>query len=209
MMFITERDLCDIRYRYAKNHFITSVWVLFCQERVDIFDILQRVVDKELQLRNGLDLISHSSTECSTNSSGLALDKCKSLGGLLEWEDADVDFCIRQIDRYSHGCYRYERASKHRRVVVLQNFGYIALYLFCDFLLTCILHNVLKFSLKCVFEYVSVTTFLSLLFWNTRFFRCRPLFETLLAYAVTYAEAYREVVEWGAYRREPERIFAR
>ena len=118
---------------------VTNLSALLLQQRIDILDILQRVVDKELQLGNNLNLEAHTTTKRTTNQLILLLDNIECSLRLVEWEYANVDLGITQVGRYTHRSYGDKCTTQRLCYVTLKNLSYVALNLLCNLLLSCIL----------------------------------------------------------------------
>ena len=118
----------------AGEHPVAAL-LLLAEQLVDIVDILQRVVQKELNLGDGLQLVVDALSQTAAQQPVLLVEYGHHRRAAVEGEDADVDLRITEIGRDAHGRDRDHRPLQKRSGLLREDVGHVALYLSGNLLL--------------------------------------------------------------------------
>ena len=86
---------------------------LLLQESVDVFEIVQAIVYKELEFGDDAELMAHTLTEFKTNGRDIAVDVCYNLFAALRGKDAEIGAADAHVGADVALAHRNERAC-HR-----------------------------------------------------------------------------------------------
>ena len=124
-----------------RQHGVRPEGLVVFERLLDMVDILQRIVEKELDFGHVLDLIADALAQSVADELVVAVKLLHQCGAAPEGEDADVNLGVTEIGRHAHGRDRDERTPDDALALLLKDFGDVLLYLFGDFLLSCRFHD--------------------------------------------------------------------
>ena len=94
---------------------------------IDVVDILQRVVEEKLKLRNNLQLVADTLPQTAPQQPVLLLQRRHDRRTALKGENADVNFRIAEIRRDPNGRNRRHHPLQQPRCLFRKDIGHVAL----------------------------------------------------------------------------------
>ena len=92
-----------------------------------MFDVIQRIVHKELQLRDDAELFAHAGAELVAHLSLVGVDVLNDLFRLVAWEDAEIDAAHAQVGADAAYADAHKHAS-HSACLLLKDIAQLLLY---------------------------------------------------------------------------------
>ena len=109
------------------------------QEFIDVFNIIQRVVDEELQLRNDTQLLSHACAQFVANLPLVVIDVLHNLLGAFAGEYTQVSTTDAKVGTYAAGAYTNQHTT-HGAGLLLEDIAQLLLNESGNFILSCCFH---------------------------------------------------------------------
>ena len=109
------------------------------QEFINVFNVIQRVIDKELQFGNDSQLLSHACAQFVANLLLVVIDVLHNLLGAFAGEHTQVSTTDTKVGTYAAGAYTNQHTT-HGAGLFLEDIAQLLLNESCNFILSCCFH---------------------------------------------------------------------
>ena len=109
------------------------------QEFIDVFNVIQRVIDKELQFGDDSQLLSHACAQFVANLFLIVIDVLHNLLGAFAGEYTQVSTTDAKVGTYAAGAYTNQHTT-HGASLFLENIAQLLLNESGNLILSCCFH---------------------------------------------------------------------